>query len=55
MKSSEEIERLSESYSNKIMEVAYYNFPLVHPKETVSKVKETDNDWVNNYVRSIKK
>jgi hypothetical protein len=38
MKSKEEIEQLTELYTNKIVEVAYHNFPLVHPKETVSKV-----------------
>ena len=38
MKTKEEIEQLAELYTNKIVEVAYHNFPLVHPKETVSKV-----------------
>jgi hypothetical protein len=45
MKTQEEIEQLAELYTNKIVEVAYHNFPLVillrqakHPKETVSKV-----------------
>jgi hypothetical protein len=38
MKSKEKIDELAETYSEKIMEVAYYNFPLVYPKETVSKV-----------------
>ena len=38
MKSKEEIEKSTELYTNKIVEVAYHNFPLVHPKETVSKV-----------------
>ena len=28
----------SEDYATKIMEVAYYDFPLVHPKETVHKI-----------------
>lgn len=27
----------SKQYAEKIVEVAYYNFPLVHPKETVLK------------------
>ena len=38
MKTKEEIEQLTKDYSNKIIEVAYHNFPLVYPKETVSKV-----------------
>ena len=38
MKSKKEIEQLAETYSEKIMEVAYYNFPLIPPKETVSKI-----------------
>ena len=28
----------SEDYATKIMDVAYYDFPLVHPKETVHKI-----------------
>ena len=38
MEPQHKIEQLGESYTNKIMEVAYHNFPLVHPKETVNKV-----------------
>ena len=28
----------SEDYATKIMDVAYYDFPLVYPKETVHKI-----------------
>ena len=38
MKTKEEIEQLAETYTNKIVEVAYHNFPLVPTKESVSKV-----------------
>ena len=31
----------SEKYADKIIEVAYYNFPMVYPKETVRKASKS--------------
>ena len=35
---SKETKITSEDYATKIMDVAYYDFPLIHPKETVHKI-----------------
>jgi hypothetical protein len=32
------MKQTAEQYAEKIMEVAYFNFPLVKPKETVHKI-----------------
>lgn len=40
----------SKKYAKKIVELAYYNFPLVHPKETVIKVT---NALIDEYTNQL--
>ena len=40
----------SKKYTEKIVEVVYYNFPLVHPKETVLKCV---NALIDEYAKRV--